>query len=634
MKSPHEILLKYWGFDQFRSMQEDIITSVLDGNDTLALLPTGGGKSLCFQIPALCIGKLCLVISPLIALMKDQVEQLEKRNISASMISSAMHPDEIYQTLKKALKGELSFLYVSPERLKNQSFIETIQHLDIGLIAIDEAHCISQWGYDFRPAYLDIASIRIILKKTPIIALTATATPEVVDDICNRLELKNVKRFQKSFLRSNLAYIVRHSQDKHGQLLRILQKIPGTSVIYVRNRKRCRDVADFLNSQGISASYYHAGLDVATRNLRQHYWIENKIRAIVCTNAFGMGIDKSDVRTVIHLDMPDTPEAYFQEAGRGGRDEMQAWAVLLCDPADAEEAKERFLHSWPGFDTIKAVYNWVGNFLQLPVGSGEGISFPFELTSFISRYKIHPIECINALKFIESQNLISFQENIFTPSRLMMRASRDEVYDFELKNPKFEPIIKAILRSYGGTFNDFVPIKEQDIADRINLPVNETKRQLEILTQHGIINYHPANDNPSLFFIEQRHHPDRIPISIKAYDQRKNAAIMRFETMLSYVNSQEKCRSSTLIEYFGEKNVPSCGMCDVCIKKKQSLSKNNELQNLSLKIRGYIIEGINSTEKLIPLMDGNPEKTLELIRNLIDSGVIKQNNDESLTWKD
>jgi len=634
MNSPHDILLKYWGFDQFRSMQEDIVKSVLDGNDTLALLPTGGGKSVCFQIPALCIGKLCLVISPLIALMKDQVEQLEKRNISASMISSAMHPDEIYQTLKKALKGELSFLYVSPERLKNESFIETIQQLDIGLIAIDEAHCISQWGYDFRPAYLEIASIRSILPNIPVIALTATATPEVVVDISLRLELKNVKLFQKSFLRGNLAYIVRHSQDKHGQLLRILQKIPGTSVIYVRNRKRCRDVAEFLNSQGISASYYHAGLDAATRNLRQHYWIENKIRAIVCTNAFGMGIDKSDVRTVIHLDMPDTPEAYFQEAGRAGRDEKQAWAVLLSDPADEDEAKERFLHSWPGFDTLKAVYNWVGNFLQLPVGAGEGMTFPFELTTFISRYKIHPVECINALKFIESQNLISFQENIYTPSRLMMRANRDDVYDFELKNPRFEPLIKAILRSYGGTFNDFVNIKEQDIADRINLPIDETKRQLEFLTQHGLINYHPANDNPSLFYIEQRHHPDRIPISLKAYEQRKNAAIKRFETMLNYVNSKDKCRSSTLIEYFGEKNLPNCGMCDVCIQNKQSQNKDKELMRLSFKIRAFIMDGINSTEKLISLLDGNPEKTLELIRNLIDRGIIEQNNHGNLTWID
>jgi ATP-dependent DNA helicase RecQ len=632
MNSPHEILKKYWGFDQFRSMQEEIIQSVLDGNDTLALLPTGGGKSICFQVPALCSGKLCLVISPLIALMKDQVQQLEKRNISAGMISSSMHPDEVSLILSKAMKGDLSFLYISPERLKNEGFISTIPYLEIGLIAIDEAHCISQWGYDFRPAYLEIANIRPLFKGVNIIALTATATPEVVEDICLRLELKKANRFQKSFLRANLAYVVRHTEDKHGQLIRILEKIPGTSVVYVRNRKRCKDVADFLQKNGVAASYYHGGLDSASRNLRQQSWIDNKIRVIVCTNAFGMGIDKPDVRTVVHLDMPDTPEAYFQEAGRAGRDELPSWAVLLNDPADEDEALERFMHSWPGFDTIKAIYNWAGNFLQLPVTSGEGLSFPFDLTTFISRYKIHPVECINALKFIESQNLFSFNENTFTPSRVMMNANREEVYEFELRNPLYEPLIKAILRSYGGAFNDYVNIRERDLAERINLQLNDTIGQLNFLNQHGVIRYHQSNDNPTIFYIEGRHHPDRIPLSLKAYEERKNAALKRFKAMLKYVNSDDKCRSSKLIEYFGEKDIPDCGMCDVCINKRKSKNADIEKDKLIFKIKVLISDGINKPDQLIQSISGNPENTLGLLRELIDSGRIQETKNNNLIW--
>ncbi|MEZ5172082.1 MAG: ATP-dependent DNA helicase RecQ [Bacteroidia bacterium] len=395
MKSPEEILEQFWGYQAFRPMQKEIISSVSEGRDTLALLPTGGGKSICFQVPGLCLNKLTLVISPLIALMKDQVDQLLRRNIPAGMIASSMHQEEISVVIDKALNDELKFLYVSPERLESENFRSILRNLKPGLIAVDEAHCISQWGYDFRPSYLKIAEIRDLAPEVPIIALTATATPEVVQDICEKLHFNNPGIFKKSFLRTNLAYIVRNTEDKHGQMLRILNRIPGTSVVYVRNRKRCREIAQFLESQGISASYYHAGLDAATRALRQQAWIDGRIRVIVCTNAFGMGIDKPDVRTVIHMDLPDTPEAYFQEAGRAGRDELPAWAVLLNDPADLDEAMERFSRQWPGFDT-GAVYNWIGNYLQIPVGAGEGQSYPFQLSDFISKFKIHPIECLNA----------------------------------------------------------------------------------------------------------------------------------------------------------------------------------------------------------------------------------------------
>lgn len=633
MKSPLHILKEFWKHDSFRPLQEDIILSVLQGNDTLALLPTGGGKSICFQVPGLCLEKLTLVISPLIALMKDQVEQLKSRGISAEMIASSMHSDEIAIIINKAIQGQLSFLYVSPERLGSESFQNILHELNPKLIAVDEAHCISQWGYDFRPSYLKIAEIRTIKPEIPIIALTATATQDVIEDICEKLQFKNENRFRKSFLRSNLAYVVRHTDDKHGQMIRILQKIPGSSVIYVRNRKRCKDIADFLIRNNISASYYHAGLDGSTRELRQKQWIENKIRVIVCTNAFGMGIDKPDVRTVIHLDVPESPEAYFQEAGRAGRDEQAAWAVILSDPADEDEAAERFMHQWPGFDTVKAVYNWLGNYLQLPVGSGEEQSYAFDISEFIKRYKLHPIECINALKFIESEGLLTFQENTFSPSRLMVKASRDEIYDFELRKPAYEPFIKAILRSYGGAFNDFVAIKEQEIASRLNINKQDVIAALTKLHQLELIQYYPGTDKPRIYFTEGRHHPNRIPLSIKAWENRLNKAKTRFEAMNSYLLENKICRSTKLVSYFGESDIPSCGICDVCIENKQAKASDKEEKRRIFELRILLANNSLSLESIVLNVKGNPEKTIETIRYLVDQGSVIENKNGEFSWK-
>ncbi|MEX1188335.1 MAG: ATP-dependent DNA helicase RecQ [Bacteroidia bacterium] len=633
MKTPHEVLKKYWNYDSFRPLQEEIVNSVLNGQDTIALLPTGGGKSVCFQVPGICLGKLTLVISPLIALMRDQVEQLNLRGISAGMIASSMHNDEISKILEKAIKQDILFLYVSPERLASQSFISIIHSLKIGLIAIDEAHCISQWGYDFRPSYLKISQIREILTEVPLIALTATATDTVIEDISEKLQLKNENRFRKSFLRSNLAYIVRHTQDKHGQLLRILQRINGSSVVYVRNRKRCKDISDFLIKNGISSSYYHAGLDGATRELRQKNWITNHTRVIVCTNAFGMGIDKPDVRTVIHMDMPESPEAYFQEAGRAGRDEKSAWAVLLSDPADEDEAVERFSHQWPGFDTVKAIYNWLGNFLQLPVGAGEEQSYPFQITEFVKRYKIHPVECINALKFIETQDLLSFQENTFSPSRLIVKASRDEIYDFELRKPGFEPLIKAILRSYGGAFNDFVAIRENDLAQRLSIPVSEVNKGLIKLHQLELIHYYPSNNNPRIYYTEGRHHPDRLPLSMKEWEKRKENAHVRFVAILNYLKEESVCRSAKLVEYFGERNIPPCGICDICVKNAGVNNTDNMEQKRIFDLRVILDKRVLSLDEIVSEAKGNPESLLSTLKYLIDYGSVTENKEGKFQWK-
>ena len=632
MLNPQDILLQYWGFSKFRSLQLDIIQSVLDGFDTLALLPTGGGKSLCFQVPALCNEKLCIVVSPLIALMRDQVENLEKRGIKAGMISSSMKSDEVDLLLNRCIDGELQFLYVSPERLKTERFLNALNKMNLGLIAVDEAHCISQWGYDFRPSYLQIAEIRQYLPNIPLIALTATATPEVCDDIETKLLFTKNKRFKKSFVRSNLAYIVRHTENKTAQLLRILEKIQGSSVVYVRNRKRCKEVSDMLIEAGISASYYHAGLDGATRNIRQLHWIEGRIRVIVCTNAFGMGIDKSDVRSVVHLELPDSPEAYFQEAGRAGRDGNKAFAVLLSDQGDKSDFEERFNRSFPGFDFIKSVYNWLGNYLQLPVGSGLEQSFPFDLGNFALRYKQHPVDCYSALRFLETEGLLSLQENHYQPSRIFIPVSQHELYDFEIQNPSYESLLKTLLRSYGGIFQEFIQIRENDLSERCNVPLNRIKEMLAFLHKSGIINYVASNDEPQIYFTLGRQHPERIPLSLKRYEERRVAALTRMQAMLDYAEEDSQCRSSFLVGYFGEKNLRNCGHCDVCLdksKSNQEISTNNRLLS---QLQSILENDSLKPDDLVKLFPEDPAIFLEKMRIWMDERIIKENEDGTISW--
>jgi ATP-dependent DNA helicase RecQ len=626
MHTPSEILKQFWGFDQFRELQEDIVLSVIARNDTLALLPTGGGKSICFQVPALCIGKLCIVISPLIALMKDQVENLQKKGISAGMIASTMQQLEVEILLDRAINKELQFLYVSPERLATERFKEFLHNCEVGLIAVDEAHCISQWGYDFRPSYLEIAEIRKIKTGVNIIALTATATPEVCDDIEVRLHFKNGKRFKKSFARSNLAYIVRTTENKNGQAINILNKIPGCSVVYVRNRKKTREFSEWLNKQGIVATYYHGGLDGNTRSIRQQMWIDDKVRVMVCTNAFGMGIDKPNVRTVIHLEPSDSLEAYFQEAGRAGRDEKKSWAVLLTDAADKDEMENRFNDQFPGFDLIKSVYNLIGNFLQLPVNAGEMQYYDFDLLEFAKRYQLKPNICLNAIKFIEKEGLFTFIENNYSSSKIIFMVNKEAIYQFEFQHPKYESFIKIILRSYGGTFHDFVPIKESEIAERAGIQIKEVIEKLNYLDVNGIISYKPFKDKTQLFFNMGRQHPDRLPLSIRNYESKKQNARVRFEKMLQYISNNKVCRSLQLVSYFGEENPNKCGKCDVCLAEntsKETLHKNierfilNELNTSTLNIKQLLMK-INVEEKI----------TLEIIKNMIDEGLINEINGE------
>ncbi len=632
MGNPQEILQRYWGYAVFRPLQEEIVRSVLNGQDTLALLPTGGGKSVCFQVPALCLEKLCIVVSPLIALMRDQVENLEKKGIQAGMISSSMKAMEIDMLLDRCMDGQLQFLYVSPERLKSERFLSVLPNLNIGMIAVDEAHCISQWGYDFRPSYTQIADIRELLPGIPIIALTATATPEVCDDIEIKLKFKNGKRFKKSFARSNLAYIVRHTEDKPAQLLRILQKIPGSSVVYVRNRKRCKDVSDMLLSAGISASYYHAGLDGATRNVRQLQWLEGRIRVIVCTNAFGMGIDKPNVRSVIHLELPDSPEAYFQEAGRAGRDGEKAFAVLLTDVGDERDFEDRFNHAYPGFDTIKAIYNWLGNYLQLPVGAGFEQSFPFELGTFAKRYKQHPVECYSALRFLEREGLISLQENHYQPSRVFIPINQQELYDFEFHNAGYEPVLKTLLRSYGGMFQEYVQIREQEISERTGIQHQRLKEMLLYLDKSGIISYYPSNDEPQVYFTLARQHPERIPISLKRYEERRDAALVRMQAMIRYVREDQVCHSTYLVSYFGEKNALRCGQCDVCLNQDKEGKSDALNDRLLSRIRLLLEGGALTPDQITALMAYEPARLLELMRSWMDEGILKEHDNNSVSW--
>jgi ATP-dependent DNA helicase RecQ len=626
MPSPEEILLQYWGYSRFRPLQREIIQSVLEGHDTLALLPTGGGKSVCFQVPALCIGKLCLVVSPLIALMSDQVENLRKRGIAAGMLSSAMSPQDLPVVLSNAMAGHYQFLYVSPERLVNEHFRNAMMEMDIGLVAVDESHCISQWGYDFRPAYLNIAEIRPLLpSNTPLIALTATATPEVCDDIRQKLQFRKGQTFSKSFARKELSYVVRETEDKLRTLLRILDKIQGSAVVYVRNRKKTREVALWLEQQGVSATSYHAGLDAPTRSLRQQLWIENQKRVIVSTNAFGMGIDKPDVRVVVHLDIPDNPEAYFQEAGRAGRDEQKAWAVLLYDEGDLQDTEKRFQQQFPGIDTIKAVYNWVGNFLQVPVNAGEGISYPFDVAAFAKRYNQSPITCLQAIRFLEQEGLLTYSADQSMQSRAFIPIDKEKLYEYEMLHPSMELLVKTLLRSYGGMFQDYVVIRETELAERCQLSYDQVCQKLERLNKDGVVNYRPALKVPLMHFLAPRQHPDLLSISVKRYDERKNAARERLEAMLAYARNRNICRTLMLLRYFGEQKAKACGHCDICVSARQS-------EPLGF-IEQYLRKKPSTLDEVMAAFRG-PRPQFELaIRELADQGLIEERAEQLWHWK-
>ncbi|MBC6425870.1 MAG: RecQ family ATP-dependent DNA helicase [Ekhidna sp.] len=570
--SPKEILKQYWNYDSFRPMQEEIILSVLDGKDTLALLPTGGGKSICFQTPALVLEGICIVVSPLIALMKDQVEQLKRRGIKSTAVFSGMSRREIDITLDNCIYGGFKFLYVSPERLKTALFRARARQMNINLLAVDEAHCISQWGYDFRPPYLEIADFKKELEIDKVVALTATATKEVKADIISRLEMRDAEVFQKSFARVNLSYSAFRLENKKQKLLAILKNVPGTSVVYVRTRKRTRDIADFLRRQQVSADFYHAGLSGRERSEKQDAWINNRIRVMVATNAFGMGIDKPDVRTVIHLDLPDSLEAYYQEAGRAGRDEKKAYAVALFHQQDTDELKERTKKGTVSPDQLKHIYQALANYYKLAIGSNAFSSFPFQYNQFIKTYNLPVVETYTALKRLEDEGLIQLNDGFFESSKLIFMLDKHETYKFQIANPKLDPLIKTLLRLYGGEiFNSYLKVKEREIADLLKTDEKQVRQWLQYLSDREVIDYEPSADCPTVTFLTERLDPEKLPIDNEQIEWRRRRAIEKVESVISYMQSKH-CRTQIFQRYFDEETSLTCGICDNDLDKKKAMS--------------------------------------------------------------
>jgi len=629
-----QILLKYWGYSSFRPLQEEIIQSVLNGNDTLALLPTGGGKSVCYQIPALAREGICLVVSPLIALMKDQVDNLRKRGIKAAALYSGMHRDEIDLVISNARFGDTKLLYLSPERLETIQMRDAITRMKINLLAVDEAHCISQWGYDFRPPYLKIAEIRAMLPGIPVLALTATATPEVVKDIQVKLHFRKENLFRQSFERKNLTYVVIREEDKRTRLLKIIRKVPGPGIVYVRNRRTTGLIATFLEKNGIRAASYHAGLDPKVRDRIQRSWMNEEKQIIVATNAFGMGIDKPNVRTVVHLDLPDCLEAYFQEAGRAGRDQKRSWAVILVEKADVVQAGQNLKTTYPELPAIRSVYQALGNYLQLPVGSGEDRSFELDLSSFCEQFNLRPVIAYNSLKLLEKEGYVMLNEGVHNPSRVYIKTSREEVYRFQVAHEAYDHFLKTILRSYPGLFTDFVTIREIDLAKRLNIQQDEVIRQLQVLSQQGIIDYLPQPKKPTISFLRERVDTKDLYISPENYRLRAETASRRLDAMIGYAESENRCRSQQLLAYFGETNAMRCGRCDVCLKRNKLGLNDQEYEEIVARIKPLLKTTRVTIEQVVDAASPiHEDKIIRAIRWLMDQGKVILEPDQFLKWK-
>ncbi|MEM9337733.1 MAG: ATP-dependent DNA helicase RecQ [Bacteroidota bacterium] len=615
MNDPLDILKHYWGYEAFRPLQADIIRSVLDGKDTLALLPTGGGKSICFQVPALCMEGICVVVSPLIALMKDQVAQLNRRNIKALAIFSGMSKREIDIALDNCIYGGVRFLYASPERLKTDLFIERARQMNISLLAIDEAHCISQWGYDFRPPYLEIARFKEALAIPKIIALTATATKEVKEDILDKLEMSEPAIFQKSFARANLSYSVFHLEGKEKKLLEVLQKVPGTSIVYVRSRKRAVDVAGFLQRNGISSGYYHGGLNGQVRSERQDAWLANQIRVMVATNAFGMGIDKPDVRTVIHLDLPDSLEAYYQEAGRAGRDEQKAYAVVLYHTQDLTDLRERVLQAQVTMDVLKTTYRALANYYKMAIGSTSTHGFDFHLEAFTKTYQLPTRETFAAIKKLTDEGLIQVTDGFHQKSKLIFLLERSGVYKYQVANQKLDALIKAVLRLNGGeAFSNYVQVDEGELSRMIKRGKQEVMNELRYLHHQEVVDYQPSTDIPQLTFLTPRQNPDRLVIDAELLEKRRKLAIAKAESVIDYVQS-DACRTNIFQTYFDEVPDGVCGICDNDLnKKKQSASLEIPFEKVL-----QLLKEPKSLSELTSVLADYPDKlVMDALRLLLD----------------
>ncbi len=632
MSDFRQILTKYWGYPDFRPLQRDIIESVDAGKDTLGLMPTGGGKSVTFQVYSLSKKGICIVITPLIALMKDQVEKLNFLGIKALAIHSGMSVMEMKITIDNAVWGDYKFLYISPERLNSERFSERLGQMDVNLVVVDEAHCISQWGYDFRPSYLNIAQIRKIKPDINLLALTATATAKVVDDIQEKLEFKEKNVLKVSFQRENLNYLVRHLENKTGYLLDTLQKVKGSGIIYVRSRKATREITEELKKNKISADFYHAGLSNPARSKKQDNWIEGKTRVIVATNAFGMGIDKPDVRFVIHIHPPDSLEAYFQEAGRAGRDGKKAAAVLLFNNADKARLKKQISVAFPEIAAIKRIYHSLCNYLQVAEGFGKSQVFEFSLQSFSQAFKLQQATVYNSLKILQREGYLEFTEEIDNPSRIYFMVSRDDLYRFQVANAEFDGFLKLILRSYTGLFSGYVNIDEDLLASRARISRDQVYQYLKHLRQQNIIDYVPQNRSPFIYFSKERISAERLKISKENYDLRKKELAERVDAVINYATGTTRCRSQLLLDYFGETDSPPCGTCDVCKSMEDLAITSYEFEKIGEDVC-KILETPCTYEKLLLKLKGDQQKMRQVIKWLLDNEKIIYRIDNKLEWK-
>jgi len=628
-----QILIKYWGYASFKPLQEEIIRSITEGHDTLGLMPTGGGKSITFQVPAMAQEGICLVITPLIALMKDQVNRLNTLEIKSIAIHSGMSVEEIDNALENSIFGDYKFLYVSPERISTRVFQAKVSRLNLSLVAIDEAHCISQWGYDFRPSYLKIASLRDhISDKVPFLALTASATPQVVDDIMTKLAFKEKNVLKTSFDRKNISYLVRNVEEKGSYLIKTLQKIKGSGIVYVRSRKRCKEVAELLVTNGISADFYHAGLTDELRDKKQAAWTLGETRVIIATNAFGMGIDKPDVRFVIHWDIPDSIESYFQESGRAGRDDKPSFAVLLYTPADKSRLKDTIRKKFPSVERIKDTYEALCNFLQIPLGSAKDNVFEFNLNEFVSRFRLPVIETYNSLQFLQREGYMEFTEEINNPSRVHFVVSRDDLYKFQVANESFDGFIKLLLRSYTGMFSEFVPINEEALSRKSAATRNTIYQYLVKLSSLNIIRYIPGKKSALVIFTEERLVRKALMISPDNYLHVKEKYEIRLDKMIQYADTDDHCRSVYLLNYFGEES-DRCGICDVCRARNELDLSKYEFDLILEDIKSTLESSNPDAMELVRLIDHPEDKIIKVMRWLLDHNKIVPDGDHKLSWK-